>query len=392
MNDKMSSKRRSKLMAASAIALTLTISGGLLSGNSAFAATSGSTSTKQAQAPKAGGQAGHRGGGMTILKGYEDKLAAYLNLDAASLKEKLQTESLAEIAESQGVSSDNLKSQLVSWMQEALAARSGSSSAGSSDSTSNIRKAPDFSTLADKLLDSKGGDILKGGFGGRGKGMALNEDKLASLLGLTADELKQAQQAGETLAQAGADQGISRETLKEKLVAWIEENKPASDSAARSDSATDANRPAFDASAWADKLLDSAIGGRGGEGKIGAGLGVDTEAIATALGLTADELRTALASGETIAEEAGKLGVDVQTVIDALTASLQKNLSDKLSAGKITQGQYDSAVANLTSRAEAVVNGQARDGHAAFGKKASKNGAQGDSSAKNSTADDSSAE
>ena len=59
-------------------------------------------------------------------------------------------------------------------------------------------------------------------------------------------------------------------------------------------------------------------GGRGDHGRGGRGFGLD--AAATALGLTADELRTELEGGSTIAEVAQANGVEVQAVIDAMVA------------------------------------------------------------------------
>ena len=65
------------------------------------------------------------------------------------------------------------------------------------------------------------------------------------------------------------------------------------------------------------------------------------EAAAGALGITADELRTELEAGKTVADVAGEKGVDLQTVIDAVVA-----------AGE------DEHVERVT----AFVNGELRDG------------------------------
>ena len=72
--------------------------------------------------------------------------------------------------------------------------------------------------------------------------------------------------------------------------------------------------------------------GMGGEGKggpgMGRGRGAGLEAAATALGITADELRTELQGGKSIADVATAKGVNVQTVIDALVAQAKTRITD----------------------------------------------------------------
>ena len=67
--------------------------------------------------------------------------------------------------------------------------------------------------------------------------------------------------------------------------------------------------------------------GKGGPG-MGRGRGAGLEAAATALGITADELRTELQSGKSIADVATAKGVNVQTVIDALVAQAKTRITD----------------------------------------------------------------
>ena len=71
------------------------------------------------------------------------------------------------------------------------------------------------------------------------------------------------------------------------------------------------------------------MGGRGMGGPgMGRGRGAGLEAAATALGITADELRTELQSGKSIADVATAKGVNVQTVIDALVAQAKTRITD----------------------------------------------------------------
>jgi hypothetical protein len=88
-------------------------------------------------------------------------------------------------------------------------------------------------------------------------------------------------------------------------------------------------------------------GGRGmGHGRVGHGV----EAAATALGMTSDELRTALRDGQTIAEIAAEKGVDVQTVIDAMAAEVKTHLDEEVAAGERTQEEADAKLADAIER------------------------------------------
>lgn len=84
----------------------------------------------------------------------------------------------------------------------------------------------------------------------------------------------------------------------------------------------------------------------------GAGLSVAAEA----LGMTHDELHTALASGQSIAQVAEAKGVALQTVVDALVADAKARLAEAVTAGRITRAQADEKAADLTERITDMVN------------------------------------
>jgi polyhydroxyalkanoate synthesis regulator phasin len=95
-------------------------------------------------------------------------------------------------------------------------------------------------------------------------------------------------------------------------------------------------------------------GGRGGHGGRGKGL----DAAATALGITADELRTQLEAGSTVADVATAEGVDLQTVIDAMLAEVKAHLDEEVTEGDLTQAEADTKLADATTRiTEGVTNG-----------------------------------
>ena len=103
--------------------------------------------------------------------------------------------------------------------------------------------------------------------------------------------------------------------------------------------------------------------GRGGHGPGGRGPGI--EVVATALGITTDELHTALEGGQTIAQVAADQGVDVQTVIDAMVAEAQTRIAERVTAGDLTQAEADAKLTELTTRITDMVNNgrPERDAH-----------------------------
>jgi hypothetical protein len=96
--------------------------------------------------------------------------------------------------------------------------------------------------------------------------------------------------------------------------------------------------------------------GHGGPGRGRGGPGHGIEAAATALGMTIDELHTALEGGQTIAAVAAEKGVDVQTVIDAMVAEANTHLAERVTAGDLTQAEADARLAEITTRITDTVN------------------------------------
>jgi polyhydroxyalkanoate synthesis regulator phasin len=95
---------------------------------------------------------------------------------------------------------------------------------------------------------------------------------------------------------------------------------------------------------------------RDGEHGKGGRHGLKSEVLAQVLGMSADELRTALKSGKTIAQVAADQGVDVQVVIDALTAEMTNHIADEVASGELTQEEADAKLADLSARIADRVN------------------------------------
>lgn len=74
------------------------------------------------------------------------------------------------------------------------------------------------------------------------------------------------------------------------------------------------------------------------------------------LGVTPDQLRTALKGGQSISEYTTSLGKDPQTVVDALVKAADTKL-DKLAAnGRITQERADTLRSKVPDRVNTFVN------------------------------------
>ncbi len=107
------------------------------------------------------------------------------------------------------------------------------------------------------------------------------------------------------------------------------------------------------ADAVAQALADARPADGGGHH---GGPGRNLSAAATALGMTEADLRTALESGQTIAQVAADKGVDVQVVIDALVADANAHIDAEVTSGEITQAEADARKADVVQRVTDMVN------------------------------------
>jgi hypothetical protein len=103
----------------------------------------------------------------------------------------------------------------------------------------------------------------------------------------------------------------------------------------------------------------------GGMRRGAPGRGLDTAA--TALGISVDELRTALQGGQSIADVAKAKGVDPKVVVDAMVAELKAHLDSEVASGEHTQAEADQILADATQRITDLVNGQAPQGDPGMG-------------------------
>ena len=132
----------------------------------------------------------------------------------------------------------------------------------------------------------------------------------------------------------------------------------------------------------ATTLSGAGIGGPGGHGGGPGGGRLDLSAAATALGMTPDELRTALdTDGTSLADVAAQRGVAADTVVDALVAAVQADVAQAVTDGDLTQEQADERLADLQERVtERVQSDSWGPGHG--------HGGRGDRDADGATEDD----
>ena len=89
------------------------------------------------------------------------------------------------------------------------------------------------------------------------------------------------------------------------------------------------------------------------------GHGSSLSTAATAIGVTTEEVRAALAAGQSLADLARSKNVDPQKVIDALLAPIVEHEKADVASGKKTQAQADKQIAAATTRITDFVNGKA---------------------------------
>lgn len=104
----------------------------------------------------------------------------------------------------------------------------------------------------------------------------------------------------------------------------------------------------------AARPLGGPMGGHHGPGGRMGGPGLDV--VATTLGITAEEVRTALQGGQSIADLAVSTGKTAQDVIDAMVADATARINERVTAGDITQAEADERLADLTAHFTDFVN------------------------------------
>ena len=191
---------------------------------------------------------------------------------------------------------------------------------------------------------------------GRGGGTRVDHLGVAAeALGMPVEELRSALQGGKSVAQVAADRKVEVQKVIDALVAA---HNTALDQAVTDGRLTQAQADERKAG-LADRIKAvierTGLRGPGGPGRGGLGKVDDIAVAAQALGMPAEELRTALRGGKSIAQVAGERNVDLQKVIDAVVAADTAALDQAVRDGRITQAQADERKAGLAARVKAHV-------------------------------------
>ena len=151
-------------------------------------------------------------------------------------------------------------------------------------------------------------------------------------------------------AQSGSPTTTAPATTAKPKDAWINEAlKPLLDNGTLNQAQIDAVTKA---------LQDARPAGSPKVGGLRGRKGADLSSAATALGVTPEEVRAALAAGQSLADLAKSKNVDPQKVIDALLAPIIEHEKAEVTAGKDTQAEADKEIADATARITDFVNGK----------------------------------
>ena len=82
------------------------------------------------------------------------------------------------------------------------------------------------------------------------------------------------------------------------------------------------------------------------------------DAVAEALELSAEDLRNALAGGDTLADIAAATGSGAEELVATLLARVEDRLAERVADGALSQERADELTAEATERITAVVGGE----------------------------------
>jgi len=203
------------------------------------------------------------------------------------------------------------------------------------------------------LQDATDGDPIdapaEGRRGHRGHG---NSEVVAEALGVTTDELHEARQAGQTLADIAAAQGVSVDVVIQAITTDAE-TRIAEKVAAGELTQEEADERL----AGLDERIAEKVNATPGEGGRRGQRGFrNSEAVAESLGVTTDQLREARQAGQSLADVAAAQGVSVDTVVAAVVDSVEAHLAEEVAEGDLTQEEADERLATAEERAAEKVD------------------------------------
>ena len=189
-----------------------------------------------------------------------------------------------------------------------------------------------------------GGGWMAGPRGGRGG----QPGALAEALGMTVEEVHAAL-AG-TIAELADSQGMTLEGVADALIApLIERIQQAVEDGRITQEQADERIEQMEANVL-EGLQTGSWFSMGSRGRRGGPGGVQPALLAETLGMTTEELREALADGQTIAELAEAQGVALEDIVDASLAPMVERIQQAVEDGRITQEEADERIEQMEEK------------------------------------------
>ena len=292
-----------------------------------------------------------------------DAVAKVLGLTADELKTELQSgKTLADVAKAKSVDIAKVKQAII----DDFTAREQAEVASGEHTQAEVDQK--IADLKSKIDDIVNGAMPMGGKGGHGiRGTVIASDAVAKVLGMTADELKTELQSGKSLADVAKAKGVDVEKVKATILedytakeqaevasgehTQAEVDQKIADFKTRLDDIVNGVRPA----GVPGGMRSEEGHGKGGHGPRGFMAAAD--AVAKVLGMTADELKTELQSGKSLADVAKAKGVDVEKVKAAILDDFTTREQAEVASGEHTQAEVDQKIADFKTRLDDIVNG-----------------------------------
>lgn len=211
--------------------------------------------------------------------------------------------------------------------------------------------------------------------GRRGQVLAAALQVAADTIGVSTDELRQAVQGGQTVAQVAESKGVDPQQVTAAIVAAATgkiDEAVANDriDAARAAMLKEKLPQAVDRLVNATRKPPGEGGSDQRAGKAGrherrqraAGAALDTAA--GALDITSDELASKLKSGKSIADVAQEAGVELPKVTGALVDAAKRKIAEAVESGRLPADKAEKLEAKLAERIDRLV-------HRTFGRRGS---------------------
>jgi len=191
------------------------------------------------------------------------------------------------------------------------------------------------------------------------RGFAMVHDTISELLGLTPEEIHAEREAGKSLMDIAAAQGISEDELNEAFGnARVEALQEAVESGRITQEQAD--RMMERMQAMPGLKMDQGVKSFNLEGRSQGRLmdqQWDHDMVSDLLGLTPEELHAEIQDGKSLAEIAAERGISAEELTDALLETKAEMLREAVANEQITQEQADLMMERFESQIESMLNG-----------------------------------